>query len=65
MLVPNGKTINKYEWEQLVDDDDAFNEQFQHIFKTPDVPEAKNITPGTHDEYLNTEVALEKGGGHP
>ena len=27
-LVPNGKPINQYKWEQLVDDNDALNKEF-------------------------------------
>ena len=64
-LVPNGKTINQYKWEQLVYDDDTFNEEFQRVFNKPNVPEADNLTPDTHDGYQNMEVELDKGGDNP
>ena len=64
-MFPNGNPINLYEWEQLVDDDDAFNDVLQHFLNSPEVPEVDETTPDTHYGYLNIEVSLNKGNEHP
>ena len=55
------------EWEDLLEDDDGFAEEFHRLYDNADVPEADDaFDPDAYDDCLNMELAVEAGGHeHP
>ena len=53
-------------WAELAEDDDDFREEFNKVFNNEAVPEADDsFTPDTYDQYVNMELALDRGGDRP
>ena len=54
------------DWAELLDDDEDFAAEFNRLFDNPDVAEADDsFDPDAFDQYLNMELAIDRGGEHP
>ena len=54
------------DWSDLFEDDPDFAEEFNRLFDNAEVPEADDVfDPDCYDNYLQMEVAIDKGGEHP
>ena len=48
------------EWEDLLDDDEDFAEEFARVYNNQDVPESDDqFDPDSFDQYLSMEVELD------
>lgn len=53
------------DWQNLLEKNPDFAEEFNSLFDNPDVPEADDIfDPDSYDQYLNTEFAVDNGEDH-
>ena len=53
-------------WAKLAEDNDDFRDKFNKVFNNEAVPEADDsFTPDTYDQYVNMELALDRGGDRP
>ena len=58
-------SISPEDWKELVDNDEAFAEEFENAFDNPDVSGADDFSPDTFDVYVNMDIAMERGGEEP
>ena len=58
---------NPEDWAEFINHDSDFQEEFDRIFSSEDIPEAdETLTPDTYDDtYLWTELALPRNGDQP
>ena len=50
-------------WEDLANGDKDFQNKFARVFDNTDVKEDENqFTPESYDNYINMELALDRGG---
>ena len=62
----SGDTPQLDDWSDLFEDDPDFAEEFNRLFDNAEVPEADDVfDPDCYDNYLQMEVAIDKGGEHP
>ena len=53
-------------WEDLLEGDPDFAEEFNRLFDNPEVLEADDtFDPDSYDTYLNMEVSFDRGGEYP
>ena len=54
------------DWEDLIEEDPEFSDDFQSIFSDPEIPEADENTPEVlEDTYLNMEIAVPRDSDGP
>ena len=54
-----GDKPNPEDWADMLEEDEDFRKEFQHIYNDDSIPEEENYTPEVADDtYLNMEVAL-------
>jgi len=65
-LLVSGDKPDLGDWAQLLQDDEDFAEEFAKVADNENVVEADDeFSPDTYDQYLNSELALDRGGEHP
>ena len=65
-LASGGTKPNLEEWEELLEDDPDFAEEFNRLYNNSDVPEADDtFDPDSYDSYLDMELAIDRGGEYP
>ena len=65
-LAIEGDKPDIMEWEDLLDDDVDFADEFARVYNNQDVPESDDqFDPDSFDQYLSMEVAIDRGGEHP
>ena len=53
-------------WAELGEDGEDFQYDFSKVFYNPAVNESdEEFTPGLYDNYVNMELALDRGGDRP
>ena len=60
-----GEKPHLEDWDQLIQDDPDFAEEFNRTFSNPEVPESDSFDDSNNDQYLNMELAIDRGGDHP
>ena len=61
IVVTEGAKPNPASWAEIIGDDPDFEEEFQRLISSDDIPEADDETPDAYDGYLNMELALDHG----
>jgi hypothetical protein len=62
----NGSKPNPEDWDDLIESDPIFNEEFNKIFNNVEIQEADDHTPEVlEDTYLNMELALSRDDDGP
>ena len=65
-LSVDGDKPDLADWEDLLDNDPDFAEEFGRLFDNADVPEADDeFDPDSYDHYLEMELAIDRGGEEP
>lgn len=67
-LVKSGDKPDPNDYQDLMESDPAFAEEFNRIFSNEDVldiEDSQSFTPEQYDRYLSMEVAIDRGGEHP
>lgn len=65
-LSVSGDKPDLQHWEELLEDDSDFADEFNRIYDNIDVKEADDeFTPDSYDHYLHMELAIDRGGDHP
>lgn len=65
-LATDGDRPRLEDWGDLLHDDEDFAAEFARLYNNPAVSEADDdFDPDAFDNYLNTEVAIDRGGEHP
>eukprot|EP00934_Nitzschia_sp_Nitz4_P004494 Nitzschia sp. Nitz4//scaffold699_size1639//47//1622//NITZ4_009318-RA/size1639-snap-gene-0.2-mRNA-1//-1//CDS//3329556654//4484//frame0 len=65
-LLVQGEKPEPDAWRQLIEDDEDFAAEFNRTFNDETIPEADDVfTPDSYDQYLNMEVALDRGSDSP
>ena len=53
-------------WKNLADGNEDFQNEFSRVFDNTDVKEDDDqFTPESYDNYINTELALDREGNQP
>ena len=64
-LSRDGERPNLAEWQDLLEKDPDFAEEFNRLFDNPDVPEADDtFDPDSYDHYVNMEFTVDNGDEH-
>ena len=58
-------SINPEDWKELVDNDEAFVQEFEKVFYNTYVSDADDFYPDNFDGYVNMEIAIDRGGEEP
>ena len=65
-MLLNGDKPKLEDWEALLEEDDDFAEEFNRLFDNGDVLEADDeFDPDSYDQYLQIELAIDRGGECP